>query len=227
MRPTEIFLYRSKDAADPTGRWWREIQPYVTIERIQPPTEIFGRPLNDPAHQSDVFRLQILRTRGGIYLDIDTICRAPFTHLRSYEMVMGSQTANLGYGLCNAVMLAAPSARFLSIWLDEYKDFRSCGRDEYWDEHAVQRPLALVKAMRARGESPPIHIEPHTSFFDPGWQRPGLKKLFEQLHHFPGSLCHHLWASHSENNYLSRLDPVTIRNVDTTYNVLARGFLDG
>jgi hypothetical protein len=224
LQPEAVFLYRSKQAPDPTAKWWKEIQPYVTIKRIEPPTEIFGNPLIHPAHQADVFRLQILLADGGIYLDVDTICRAPFTKLRGHELVIGSQTADLNYGLCNAVMLASPGAAFLEAWLQEYKDFRSKGRDNFWDEHSVRRPLALLKSDAA-DRSMSIHVEPHTSFFDPAWQRPELKRLFEQVHQFPKALCHHLWASHSAVNYLSRLEAETIRRVDTSYNVLARKFL--
>jgi hypothetical protein len=222
LKPDEVFLYRSKQAPDPTGKWWKEVQPLVTIKRIEPPTEIFGNLLIHPAHQADVFRLQVLLAEGGIYLDIDTICRAPFTRLRGHEMVMGSQTADREYGLCNAVMLAAPGAAFLQLWLEEYTSFRSRGRDEYWDEHSVRTPLALLKLKKAHIN---VHIEPHSTFFDPGWQRPQLKKLFEQSHNFPDSVCHHLWASHSAANYLLRLAPSAIQNVDTSYNVLARRFL--
>lgn len=49
----------------------------------------------------------------------------------------------LSRGLCNAVMAAAPAARFAKHWLASYASFRSGGRDSLWDEHSVGMPARL------------------------------------------------------------------------------------
>ena len=55
-----------------------------------------GRRLRKFAHQSDVIRLQVLNQRGGIYLDIDTICLRPLQEFRRHDFVMGLQGDNYG-----------------------------------------------------------------------------------------------------------------------------------
>src|SRR6202008_3175277 len=48
------------------------------------------------------------------------------------------------FGLANAVILAEPDAPFLRRWLEEYRSFRSAGKDEYWSEHSVLLPAKLA-----------------------------------------------------------------------------------
>ena len=62
--------------------------------------------------------------------------------------------------MCNAVILAKKNTRFLKIWLEEYRNFRSKGFDEYWDELSVVRPYEL-----SCKHPDLIHAEKERSFF--------------------------------------------------------------
>ena len=145
LRPDRILFYRGRNDPELSGEWWDKSKGMIELVRVEPPIEIFGRPLRHPAHQADVFRLKVLIATGGIYLDIDTICRRSFDELLDFDCVMGHQSKDGTYGFCNAVMLAQPGSQFLRAWLETYSSFRSSGRDEYWDEHSVRIPLEIVQ----------------------------------------------------------------------------------
>lgn len=53
---------------EPRGRLWERISRMerVTVRRVKLPTTVFGVKITDPSQQSDVFRLQILYTEGGM-----------------------------------------------------------------------------------------------------------------------------------------------------------------
>ena len=70
-KPDNIFFYYKHK---PYGEWWDRALDYITPVEIEPPTEIFGNPVNHFAHQADVIRLQLLIEEGGIYLDSDVLC---------------------------------------------------------------------------------------------------------------------------------------------------------
>lgn len=137
-QPAQILLYYKHE---PHGEWWERSKSYLTLVPVEPPTEIFDRPLRHFAHQADVLRLEILMREGGIYLDMDVICLKPFSPLLKHTFVSGRQDDR---GLCNAVILAAQGASFLRVWHESYKCFRSSG----WDEHSVLLPNALASSFQ-------------------------------------------------------------------------------
>jgi len=224
LRPDAVRLYVAGEAHMPNNEWWSRLVSLIDVVRITVPTEIFEQQLVHVAHRADVFRLEILRKLGGIYLDLDTICCRPFDELLDNECVLAHQTKDRSFGLCNAVILAEKGAAFLERWLESYRTFRSQGFDDYWDEHSVQMPLRLAAALGTR-RSRELTILPNSAFYTPSWEPWELKKLFEQHHTYNETFCHHLWAAQSYDRYLSRLDPMIIKRVPTTYNVLARMLL--
>jgi len=123
-KPDKIYFYYE---FEPFGYWWEQSKKYLTLEKIIPPNEIFGNTLYHYAHKADIIRLKMLNERGGIYLDIDTICLKSFKDLFEYDFIMGTQM-NKGeteiYGLCNAVILARPNSNFGLKWYESYKNFR-------------------------------------------------------------------------------------------------------
>lgn len=171
--------------------------------------------------------MRALNETGGIYLDIDTVCRRSFDDLLNHPCVLGIQNHIDGStGLCNAVILSEPRHPFLDEWLNTYKSFRSQGRDEFYDEHAVRVPWKLAR-MTPDGKTgrKDLHIEPPESFFLPGWWSSELERLFERVEDFPNAYCHHLAESLSYKPYLETLTEQYIRDIDTTYNLAARPFL--
>jgi hypothetical protein len=193
---------------EPPGRWWEDAKRLLTLVRVEPPTEAFGRRLCHHAHQADFMRVEILIRYGGIYLDIDTLCLRPFGKLRQHECVMGQQGDR---GLCNAVILAAPGARFLLEWRESFRSFRSRGRDAYWDEHAVLVPGRLAQEGHLRNH---IHILGPRAFSYPLWHE--MESLFESNDRglFSGSYCVNLWSTLTQERWLSRVTPEYVRDVD-------------
>lgn len=57
----------------PHGKYFREVEPHLRIVKRTPPKTVWGRPIVNVEHQSDVARLQILLEFGGIYLDDDVV----------------------------------------------------------------------------------------------------------------------------------------------------------
>ncbi len=216
-KPLEVFFYYS---FEPEGEWWEKTKKIVTLRKIVPPNEIFGNPLMHVAHKADALRLRVLIENGGIYLDLDSICKKPFTPLLKHKFVIGKQGKWRKMGLCNAIMMSEKNSEFAKIWLEEYRTFRSRGKDRYWAEHSVLIPLKLSKHFRNL-----IHIESYDSFTYPLYYQSSLKNLFVYSKNYPNAYCHHLWEGGSWDKYLKKLNVKDIINIDTTYNLIARKFL--
>ncbi len=239
-----IFYYQY----EPTGEWWDKAKRHLVLHKVKAPDEFMGRPLCHVAHKADVVRLQALKEHGGIYMDLDTISVKPLSDLLNDSFVIG-QELKAGYlpknwrqkfkygirkslglvpkssaastGLCNAVLLSEKDSFFVNRWLEEYKTFRSTGRDKYWNEHSVLVPEKLA-------EQYPEHITqlgPY-AFHYPLFDESGLKSMFEEKRDFRDAYLHHLWESFSWEPYLSKLTPEYIRQKDTTFNLAARPYLD-
>jgi mannosyltransferase OCH1-like enzyme len=88
-KPDKIYFHYYYE---PYGIWWDKIKPLLTLDKIDPPTEIYGNEIYHYAHKADIIRLQKLIKYGGIYLDIDTICLKSFNDLFEYDFVMGEQS---------------------------------------------------------------------------------------------------------------------------------------
>lgn len=205
----------------PTGEWWERAKKFVTPIEVSVPRKIYGNKLYHYAHQTDVLRILILLKFGGIYLDIDTVCIKPFRPLLSFDCVMGKQLfINKKYGLCNAVILAQKNSKFLQLWLSPYKEFRSKGCDQYWDEHSVIIPYQISQCYPKL-----IHIENQESFFYPSYFPSDLKLLFEENKSFSEAYIFHLWESLSYQNYLLHINEKFIRTIETTYNKIAKNYI--
>lgn len=238
-----IFHYQY----EPSGEWWEKAKPLLTLNPITAPEHILGNTLHHVAHKADIVRLRALQKTGGIYLDLDTISVKPMTGLLNCSFAIGQELkpayvpknfrqrikhslrSTLGLtkknteqstGLCNAVLLSEPNSFFVSKWLDAYHNFRSQGRDKYWNEHSVLVPQQLA-------EQYPEHItrlSPY-AFHYPLYDKAGLASMFEKVTAFPEAYLHHVWESFSWNDYLSKLTPERIQKEDTTYNLIARRYL--
>ena len=223
--PEKVYFHYKHE---PYGLWWEKIKPYLTLEEVEPPSEIYGNPVYHYAHQADIIRLQKLIKYGGIYLDIDTICVKSFSELLDNKFVLGIQSDKTNtqiYGLCNAVMLSEKNSEFGLKWIDEYVSFRSKGRDMYWDEHSVIIPLKL-----AYYNSDLVTVLESNCFYNPLWYNinnylfnnkiniDNYKKIINK------NYCIHLWDTYS-NDHLSKLNYNEITNNNTLYNIIARKFI--
>ena len=224
--PDKIYFYYYYE---PYGYWWEKIKPLLTLEKIIPPSEIYGNKIFHYAHQTDIIRLQKLILHGGIYLDIDTICLKSFEDLLNNDFVMGIQNNSdftKPYGLCNAIVLSKPNALFAIKWLESYKSFRSSGRDKYWDEHSVLKPYELSQIYNNE-----ITILGYKTFFYPLWY--DIKDILfnnnfnteEYKNIIKNNYCIHLWDTYS-NEYLKTLNTDIIFRENTLYNIFSRKFLE-
>ena len=200
---------------EPSGIWWERARPYLTVVPRRPPVRLFGIPLTHPAHQADVARLQILRDKGGIYLDLDVLCLRPFAPLLQSTVVMGEE---YGVGLCNAVILASRGAAFVKCWIDCYRNFNA----EDWNQHSVRVPARLAKSFPKE-----VRVLDCRKFYWPMYWKEHLDAFFLR----PGSsfcsdsYCVHLWATLSQG-YLREVTPETVWERDSEFCMLARRFID-
>ncbi len=243
-KPTAAWFHYQYE---PEGEWWEKARPLLRLNQLEAPASFMGRPLHHVAHKADVVRLQVLKETGGIYLDLDTISVKPLTDLLNCSFAIGQELKatyvpknwrqqikynirkGLGLlkenntaaiGLCNAVLLSEKNSEFVNKWLDEYKTFRSTGRDKYWNEHSVQVPQQLAEKYPGSITK----LSPY-AFHYPLYNEAGLRSMFEEVTDFPGAYLHHLWESFSWDKYLSQLTPEKIKSENTTYNLIARKFL--
>ncbi|MFA5012369.1 MAG: glycosyltransferase [Ignavibacteria bacterium] len=215
--PDKIYFYSDRA---PEGKYWEKISPYVKLVKVKAPKYVFDRKLYHLAHKSDVLRLQILLEQGGIYIDMDVICKKPFTDLLKHDMVLGKQGRWRKMGLCNGVILANKDSEFLKLWYDEFRNFRSKGNDKYWSEMSVSKPKELAKKHPDL-----IHKEPYNSFHYPLYYPYSLRRIFVHCNDYKDAYCHHLWEAASYKKYLSKLTEKEILKKDTTYNIIARKYL--
>jgi hypothetical protein len=207
--PQQAFLYFEHP---PSGAFWDLTAKLVDFQEVSAPRTIFGRELTHYAHRADVFRLEKLIENGGIYLDCDVFVHRQFDDLLNNSVVLGQQE---GGGLCNAVMLAEPGARFLRRWYGEYRSFRSKGHDRFWSEHSVTVPFKLAQAHPSE-----LTILDPEAFFLPSWEREGLATLFgsNQPIGSGGAYANHLWESQAWLPYLCDLTPARVRRVESNFH---------
>jgi len=207
---------------EPTGRYWDAIKGDVELIRVDLPTQVFGNPIQLYSHKADVLRMRILLEQGGIYLDLDTICQRPFEPLLDGRVVMGLEELSAldgtrhVVGLCNATIIAPPNAEFLHKWYETYHDFNG----DSWNRFSVQIPLELAREHPAL-----LRVEPASSFFWPTWDVGGIASMFVMDCEFPDAYSFHLWESKSWR-FPKDLDVHAVLTIDTTYNKLARRFIE-
>jgi hypothetical protein len=217
IKPDQVLFYYEYE---PTGPWWALTRGLVTLCPLKAPSEIFGHPLAHVAHRSDVVRLQKLIEHGGIYLDADVLVQRDFDDLLEHSAVLGRET---GVGMANAVILAEPNAPFLVRWLDNYRTFRSKGRDEYWNEHSVELPAKL-----AQEHPDEITVLSDKAFFWPLWKPDHIEWIFNSTRPIPldETYANHLWEA-AAWPYVEHLTPGQVSAQDTNFHRWARPYLEG
>lgn len=215
----DIILFHCE--YEPAGPWWDLAKPFVTMNFIKAPTEIFGNDLLHVAHQAGIVRLRALIEHGGIYLDADVFVHRSFDELLGLPAVLGIEGQDRIYGMADAVILARPNSPFLIRWLDSYRTFRSKGRDEFWGEHPVRMPAQL-----AREYPDEIAVLPYNAFFWPLWTPDHLHWMFESDSKIePLGYANHLWETLAWR-YLANLTPGRARSCSTNFHNWIRPYVD-
>jgi glycosyltransferase involved in cell wall biosynthesis len=238
-RPERIYFhYHNK----PFGHYWDLIKDYLSFVKVHP-TSVVSRfrygwrnraclPYAY-AHHSDFIRLERLLEYGGVYADIDTIFVSKIPErLFAKSFVLGweddivcQRTGEKKRSLCNAFILSEKGAAFGSIWLAEMnRRF-----DGSWSAHSTLLPQELSERYPKL-----IHIEPSRTFYPYMWTPQDLHTLLQGCDtDLEGIVSIHLWSHLWESKrrtdfsdfHAGMLTEDYIRNVDTTYNLLARPFL--
>jgi hypothetical protein len=206
---------------EPDGDWWSLTKPMIEIQKIEPPTEIFGKEITQPAHKSDVIRLQILIEYGGVYVDTDTIFIKSFQPLLNNKFALGQQNINGSEGLCPAVILSEPDSEFGKRWLMGFKDSFGGGPpgSDTWCTHSVHYPSYLAKQIPNE-----ITILNHEMFFWPLYHQSHIEMMFETNVNFPNAYSHHLWES-SGKKYLDEMTLEKIKEENTTFTKIVKDLI--
>lgn len=182
--PDIIYFYYHYE---PFGKWWDKLIkiPSIKLIKIDIPTHIGNKKLKKTAHKADWVRMNILFNKGGIYLDIDTICIKPWNHLLNKDVVLCKEVPS---GICNAIMITKPKSKFFKLWLDEYENhFNPDG----WREASIELPETLSKKYPNL-----LTVKEPDVFFLPNYTE--THKIFVNDNEIPSNLISlHLWESFS------------------------------
>ncbi|RYH30465.1 hypothetical protein EON65_05100 [archaeon] len=135
------------------GSWEFEFAQYIRNNTIE--AKLLTFPASPPgnastfapnkAHRSDFVRMQALLEQGGMYLDTDVFALKPLTELRIHEFTLSfdnivNPDRAASKRLNNGVLLSAPNASFLRLWMKEYAHFNPQSFD--YDSSVVPFKLA-------------------------------------------------------------------------------------
>ncbi len=238
-RPDRIlFFYKH----EPWGPWWDLVKPRLTLVRVASDARSYGIRYGwrhrgcrryRYAHVADFVRLEKLLELGGIYTDIDTLfVHPPPPELRAMPFVLGREndivcqaTGRTLPSLCNALIMSRPRAEFGRRWLQAM----SQAFDGSWSNHSTLLPQRLSLEMPHA-----LHIEPARTFYPYMWTREDLRTLLEGCRQDTTGIASihlwsHLWWARGRRDFSNfhqgLMTESHIRQVDTTFNLLARPFL--
>jgi hypothetical protein len=189
IRPRKIYMhcFRGKCAG---GRWWTLASRFVTVVSVPDHVhEIFGVPVKNHAHVSDVIRMHVIYKHGGIYVDGDVIMVRPIDDLLAPRIGQNfiSPWEFQGSTIGQSVFMAPPHSPFLHRWIEAYRYFR----DDCWVCHSV-----LLGGMLAKTFPSEINALKSQSFLRPLYNE--LPSIFgNKTYNFEeqGNYGMHLWCS--------------------------------
>jgi hypothetical protein len=228
---------------EPHGPWWDKIKPSLELVQlgadlqtgideslydIHPEGRFIKHNSLQYAHHADVLRLQILLREGGVYADIDTLFVQPYPEeFYQANCLMGRESkVHDDLSICNAVIMSQPNEPYLSKWLDSL--FRVF--DGSWNRHSC------YEAARLFEQSPELlTLVDRNHFYHFGYDVEDLTDLLGRSVEIPVDLYsihlwNHLWWSSERNDFIKfhsgLITENFIRSVDTSFNLIARRFLD-
>ncbi len=218
IRPDRVLFFYEYE---PTGPWWEITRPLVDLVKVAAPRQIFGNPIDHPAHRADIVRLEKLIELGGIYLDSDVFVHRSFDDLLSYPVVLGAEGEHRSVGVANAVIPAQAGAMFLRRWHETYRSFRGTG-GKHWNEHSV-----LVPSNLARTYPGEVKVLSARAFYWPLWTAAHLEMIFNGSAPIVSDETYatHLWEGRSWR-YVRSLTPRDVRRIETNFHSWARPYVD-
>ncbi|XP_046329135.1 uncharacterized protein LOC124112966 [Haliotis rufescens] len=206
LKPDRILFHCNHK---PVGKWWKVIKQTIPILRIvdrKAPTEIYGNMVIRSEHKSDIARIQILQKYGGIYMDTDVIALKSFNPLRHYGITMGIEYHGTPGRLNNGIIVSAPNATFLSLWLNTYRNFSK----REWDYHDSIIPYYLQFTYPHL-----IHVEEKTLNYPSGLD---INLIYKDVYDWSRNYAMHLWY----RLYDTEHGPTGIKTMNTTFGQIAR-----
>ena len=204
MKPDAIFFHTNNEL---TGKYWtmlKKISKLHVIHRDPPMRQksaIYGYETDD----SDIDRLLLLKTYGGIYLDTDVMVIKPFDNLRRFPCTLGIEDQLL---LCGGIIICSKDSEFLRMWLNSfYDDFHST-----WAYNSGYVPSRLARRYPSL-----IHIE-ETSLNRPNCNE--LEKIWgSEIYDWRQNYAIHTWIRKYKGE---KPNPDNIKTMNSTYGEIAR-----
>lgn len=212
--PDTIYFYYHYE---PYGTWYDTLKliPNLKLVKIDIPTHIGNKEIKKTAHKADWVRINMLYNKGGVYLDIDTICVKPWKHLFNEDVVLGKEVPN---GICNAIMFTKPKSDFFKFWLDKYeRHFNPNG----WREASIVLPEKLSKEYPNL-----VTLKEPDVFFLPNYNE--TQKIFVDTKQIPKNLISlHLWETYSMQ-YMKKINDWSwaYENSHTMYGKMLLNLID-
>lgn len=128
----------------PYGPWFERLIPIIKLVHIEtPPSKVGQYNITDYTHITDVYKMNVLLTIGGVYMDIDTISVNPYTPLLHHDCVLGEERINGKIqGFTNSIIMSSPSSVFMNSWMSHYL---SVFNPHEWKESSILLPYLLYK----------------------------------------------------------------------------------
>ncbi len=237
QQPDAVYFYYHHE---PFGRYWELVRDELVLVKI--PCVRFIEHYRHPnwsvgryryAHAPDFVGLEKLVSHGGVYADMDTLFVNPIPHaLHEKPFVLGREddirdpvTHELRPFVCNAFVMAERNAPFGRMWFEKMQQA---------SDGSSSNHLTLLPNVLAQQHPGLIHLEPARTFYKHTRTREGLHTLLAGLDTdnegvVSFHLWSHLWWSRRQRDFCrfhaGKLTEEFVRNVDTTYNVVARNYL--
>ncbi|KAL1465810.1 hypothetical protein WDU94_005350 [Cyamophila willieti] len=127
------------------GKYWDVIQRLPNFDRVQlvylmKPTSIYGFSLEHGYgawHSSDIARLRLIQTYGGIYFDSDVFVVQSMHPYRRFEFGL---EWNYHMNLGTQIEFGHKDARVIPLWLETYKQYNS----SLWYYNAGELPTTAI-----------------------------------------------------------------------------------
>lgn len=212
--PDTIYFYYHHE---PYGTWYDRLKliPNLKLVKIDIPTNIGNKKIIKTAHKADWVRMNMLYDKGGIYLDIDTICVKPWIHLLNKDVVLGKEVPD---GICNAIMFTKPKSEFFKLWLDNYESYFNPNE---WREASIELPEKLAKDFPNL-----LTLKEPDVFFLPNYNE--TNKIFVDDKEIPTNLISlHLWETNSLK-YMEKINDWSwaYENSHTMYGKMLLNLID-
>lgn len=128
QKPLKIIVHCDCDKMDDGDQHWERIirevnktnEIVVYVNKIERPTEIFGKKIQHYYHASDITRYRIMHTYGGIYIDNDVLITQPLNPLFKFEFTLNWDD---GYPLGSQILLGNRNSRFAKFAIETYRAY--------------------------------------------------------------------------------------------------------